>query len=191
MVKIGFIVEGRCDKAVLNSPAFRKIVAGLSLWITGDIENAKGKNNLSGEKGDSYVNVLRDKGASHIVILRDLDELTDLEAAKQEVIRAGDISLCVAIRELEAWFLANSGTLSAIFKTNFYCEHPEQESNPKETLKILSQRFRNGRGIDDEVKFTNLMLANGFSIERAAAHPNCPSARYFLTKLQTIASATF
>ena len=33
------------------------------------------------------------------------------------------------------------------------------------------------------------MLKYGFTIENAANHPNCPSARYFLTKLQTLASA--
>jgi hypothetical protein len=30
------------------------------------------------------------------------------------------------------------------------------------------------------------MLEKDFSIQNAASHPNCPSAKYFLTKLQSI-----
>jgi hypothetical protein len=31
------------------------------------------------------------------------------------------------------------------------------------------------------------MLYSGFSLESAAAHPNCPSAKYFLQKLKSLA----
>ena len=189
MMKVGFIVEGHCEQAVLNSLAFQDWLTVVGVLRVGAVGNAKGKNNLSNEVARSLAEILRSKGAEHIIILRDLDELLDLETAKQEVIQADDITLCVAVRELEAWFLADSGTLSTIFKTNFHFDHPEQEAKPLETLSRLSRRFRNDRGIDDKRKFTNLMIANGFSIQRAAEHPNCPSARYFLGKLQTLASA--
>jgi hypothetical protein len=189
MVKVGFIVEGHCEKAVLSSPDFQALLLKTGIERTGEVSNAKGKSNLLTETALSLAQILRDKGAEHIVVLRDLDDLPDLEAAKQEVIQADDTVLCLSVRELEAWFLANSETLSTVFKTNFYFEYPELEVKPFDTLNALSRQFRQGRGINDKRSFTNLMLANGFTIERAAAHPNCPSARYFLDTLQTLASA--
>jgi hypothetical protein len=189
MVNVGFIVEGHCEKAVLGSAGFHVFLSKAGVTNVYDVQNVKGKDNLLTDTATSLAQILRDKGATHILVLRDLDDLPDRETAQKEVIRAIDLSVCVAVRELEAWFLADSDTLSAIFKTSFFFEHPEQESNPFETLNQLSRQFRQGRGIDDKRKFTNLMLANGFSIEKAAEHPNCPSARYFLTTLQTLASA--
>jgi hypothetical protein len=186
MKKVGFIVEGHCERAVLGSLAFQGWLDVVGILHVGDVGNAKGKNNLGNEVASSLAQILRNKGAEHIILLRDLDELPNLEAAQQEVIQADDISLCVAVRELEAWFLADSGTLSAIFKTNFYFDYPEQEAKPLDTLNQLSRQYRNERGIDDKRKFTNLMIANGFTIQRAAEHPNCSSARYFLTKLQAL-----
>jgi hypothetical protein len=74
------------------------------------------------------------------------------------------------------------------FQINFHFDYPEQEVKPSETLKALYQQYQN-RGIADKRQFTNKMIANGFTIQRAAEHPNCPSARYFLTKLQGLATA--
>ena len=189
MVKIGFIVEGHCEKAVLGSDAFQDYLSKTGILNVHDIQNAKGKSNLLNDTSKSLAQIIRDKGAQHILVLRDLDDLPNAETAKNEVIKADDISVCVAIRELEAWFLADSATISTIFKTSFFCEFPEHESDPLETLNKLSRQFRQGRGIDDKRKFTNLMLAHGFTIQQAARHPNCPSAAYFLSTLQTLASA--
>ncbi len=189
MVKIGFIVEGHCERAVLGSNAFQGYLSKTGILNVYDIQNAKGKGNLLNETATSLAQIIRDKGAEHIVVLRDMDSLPDVEAAKSEVIKAGDLTVCVAVQELEAWFLADSETISTIFKTNFFFDEPEQETDPFGTLNNLSRQFRQGRGIDDKRKFTNLMLANGFTIEKAARHPNCPSAQYFLSTLQTLASA--
>ncbi len=189
MVKIGFIVEGHCEKAVLGSAAFQAYLKETGILSVREVQNAKGKDNLANETATSLAQIARDKGAEHTVVLRDMDSLADVEAAKNEVIQADDLSVCVAVQELEAWFLADSETISTVFKTNFFFDKPEQETDPFTTLNNLSRQFRQGRGIDDKRKFTNLMLANGFTIEKAARHPNCPSAQYFLSTLQTLASA--
>lgn len=189
MVRIGFIVEGHCEKAVLGSQAFQQTLTAMGLTNVSEVANAKGKYNLANDVATSLAQIIRDRGAEHIIVLRDLDDLPDLKSAEQEVIQANDVSVCVAVQELEAWFLADSATLSTVFKTDFSFDSPENESDPLTKLKEFSRQFRQGRGIDDKRQFTNLMLANGFSIERAAAHPNCPSARYFLSTLQTLASA--
>jgi hypothetical protein len=189
MVKVGFIVEGHCEKAVLGSDAFQAYLSEIGILPVHEVLNARGKTNLLNDTATSQAQIIRDKGAGHIIVLRDLDNLPDLEAAEIEVIQADDLSVCVAVQELEAWFLADSATMSAVFKTDFFFEHPEQEHEPFETLKTLSRQYRQGRGINDKRQFTNLMLANGFTIQQAAEHPNCPSAQYFLTKLKTLASA--
>ena len=189
MIKIGFIVEGHCEKAILGSESFQTYLSEIGILTVHEVLNARGKTNLLNDTARSRAQIIRDKGAEHIVVLRDLDNLPNLEAAEREVIQANDLSVCVAIQELESWFLADSATMSAVFKTNFFFEHPEHERKPFDTLNTLSRQYRQGRGINDKRQFTNLMLANGFTIEKAAQHPNCPSAQYFLTTLKTLALA--
>jgi hypothetical protein len=92
MKKVGFIVEGHCEQAILNSGAFQDWLDVVGVLRAGDVGNAKGKNNLGNEVASSLAQILRDKGADHIVVLRDLDNLPDLEAAQQEVLQADDIS---------------------------------------------------------------------------------------------------
>lgn len=189
MVKIGLLVEGHCEEMILSSDAFTRFLTDCGLKLVDRIINVRGKNNLNTSVAHSQAQILRDQGAQWIVVLRDLDELENKEAARKEVIDGDDVLVYVAIKELEAWFLADSETISKIFKTNFFHEWPEQEVKPIDHLKALSMRYRD-RGIDDKRKFTNLMLNNGFTVENAANHPNCPSARYFLDKLKTLASAS-
>lgn len=189
MVKVGFIVEGHCEKAVLGSNAFQAYLSEIGILTVHEVQNARGETNLINHVATSQAQIARDEGAEHIVVLRDLDSLPDVETAELEVIQANDLSVCVAVQELESWFLADSATMSAAFKTNFFFEHPELEPKPSETLDTLSRQYRQGRGITDKRQFTNLMLTNGFTIQQAAQHPNCPSANYFLTKLKTLASA--
>ena len=156
--------------------------------LVDEVINVKGKDNLNRPITESFAQILRDQGAEWIIVLRDLEDAPCITSIKAQTIQANDTKVFVAVRMLEAWYLADSETLSTIFQTNFEHPSPEQEENPAETLKSLYMQYRE-RGIDDKKKFTNLMLGRGFTIEKAAQHPNCPSANYFLTKLQTLASA--
>ncbi len=124
-------------------------------------------------------------------MLRDLDEAETDEAVtrtKAEIYEANDLTTCLAIQELEAWFLADSIVLSKLFDAPIICEFPQTIEKPSAYLNQLRMQHQ-GRGIRDKKGFATAMVNNGFTIERAAGHPNCPSARYFLTNLQTIASA--
>ncbi|WP_460926123.1 hypothetical protein [Spirosoma agri] len=167
---------------------FFEFLQANNLELVDEIINAKGKDNLNRPSTESYAQILRNQGAEWIIILRDQEHEPCITSVKTQTIYADDIKVFVAVRMLETWFLADSETLSTLFRSDFFFHYPEQDLNPAETLKSLYIQHR-GRGIDDKKKFTNLMLGKGFSIERAAAHPNCPSAHYFLTKLQTLASA--
>lgn len=190
MVKVGFLVEGGCERIVLKSAAFQAYLAEKQIQQTGDVIDMDGKGNLtvSSKRMQSQVKTLRDLGAEWIVVLRDLDNAASFDTVKAEVYQADDIIACLAVQELEAWFVADSGTLSVLFGTSFY--HDAPETIPRPAAFLHDQRVQyTQRGIRDKKGFATAMVNNGFSIERAAAHPNCPSARYFLTKLQTLASA--
>ncbi|MEZ0541970.1 DUF4276 family protein [Fibrella arboris] len=193
MVKVGFLVEGGCERIVLRSPAFSNFLLQHDIEIVGDVIDMDGKGNLtqSSKRMQSQVQTLRNRGANWIIVLGDLDEAETDEAVsriKAKVYKAENLSTCLAVQELEAWFVADSDTLSTLFNTPFYHDKPEAIVKPSAFLK--EQRLiYTGQGIKDKKGFATAMINNGFSINRAAAHPNCPSARYFLDKLQTIASA--
>ncbi|MGM9510844.1 DUF4276 family protein [Larkinella sp. GY13] len=184
-MRIGIIVEGFSERIVLKSPAFTDLLQRNSLELVSDVVNLKGKGNLNTQRMQSQVQLLRDLGAETILVLRDLDDMPCITSAKQEVYQAADVKICIAVKELEAWFLADSKTLSNVFRTNFYFDKPEEEANPSYTLSQLSLNYTN-RGASDKKLFAMTMNRNGFSIENAANHPHCPSANYFLTKLQSL-----
>lgn len=79
--------------------------------------------------------------------------------------------------------------MKSIFRGNFLYEYPEHEVIPFETIRtIYFNKFLKGIvGRDQKKKLAQKMLQNGFSVQNAANHPNCPSAAYFLSKLEQIA----
>ena len=101
--------------------------------------------------------------------------------------RLGNCSSCsivLAKKSLEAWFLADDEILKFLTsnKVQNY-EYPENtEQMPYDTLKkILLEHTQRGTG--SKVMFVKRVLKNGFDIERAALHPNCHSAKYFVDKI--------
>lgn len=190
MVKVGFIVEGASEKIILKATEFQDYLWLAGIEQIGDVIDIAGKSNLksSSQRMNTQVQLLRDAGATWIVILRDMDNAISFSVVKDEVYQAPDTEICIAVQELESWFLADSQTLSVLFNADFHYERPETVLKPLELLVSLRKQFT-GRGISDKKVFARIMLKYGFTVEKAAQHPNCPSAHYFLTKLQTIASA--
>lgn len=190
MVKVGFVVEGGSEKIVLKSVKFQNYLHSQQIELVGDVINMDGKGNLqaSSQRMNTQVQLLRDAGAEWVVVLRDMDNTDSFSTVKQEVYQASDVIICIAVQELEAWFLADSQTLSVLLQTHYYHDVPETVVKPVDLLDALRKQYT-GRGITDKKVFARTMLGCGFTIERAAEHPNCPSARYFLTQLQTLAPA--
>lgn len=187
MVTIGIMVEGATERLVLKSVAFQETLRKMRLAIAGDVIDVRGRMNLLSEKTDGFRQLLQQNGAEKLVILTDKEDVNCYSSLKAQINTPVDL-IAIANRTIESWFLADSETLSALFQTNFFCEFPESVVSPIDTLKGYRQQFR-GVGIGDKKAFARIMLNNGFTVEQAARHPNCPSARYFLTKLQTLASA--
>ena len=63
---------------------------------------------------------------------------------------------------------------------DFYYETPELVDDPYEEIKRLKSSGC-GRGTGTKLAMANQLIENhGFSIENAASHTNCNSAKYFL-----------
>ena len=186
VVKIGFIVEGETEALILNSDNFKAILDELNLVVVGIINAGGNKNLLPHNILVHHANLIK-KGAEKIVILTDLDNDQCITKTKERITERENQFIIVAIKQIEAWFLADSTLLSHLFNESFIFDYPEKEDVPFNRLRDLLVQFR-GRGIPKKVPMALKMLNSGFSIQHAANHPNCPSANYFLSKLKQCAS---
>lgn len=189
MVKVGFIVEGECEEVLIKSEAFQRFLNqyGFDLRaIDGDEEDllvvgAGGNTKLFlPAYMQEFIETLQAKGAEEIYVLTDLEDEIHVDAVRS---RIGFSSLLtdmfIAVKALEAWFLADTEAMKTWLKTDdFFEEFPEKTvGKPWERLQEIAQEKQASRG-KNKVRFTQKMLQQyGFSIERASQHPNCPSAR--------------
>jgi hypothetical protein len=188
MVKLGFICEGETEKIIVESSNFKKLLAENNCSFVKAFD-ATGNNNLLPEKITPLINNLIDEGAEKIFILTDLGEDECITKTKERINAPAEIITIVSVKQVEAWFLADSQTLSVLLnEADFQFQHPETIPVPREAIQQLFLQ-KKGRGIGpSKPLFATKMVNNGFSITNAAAHPNCPSARYFITKLQSLAA---
>lgn len=188
MVNVGFICEGYTEWFILESENFRNILQNLDLNLVGVI-NVEGNGNLLPRNIEKHRKNLIDDGADVILILTDLDEDQCITNTRNRIGEKEDQHIIIAVKQIESWFLADSETMKSIFRGNFLYEYPENAVIPFETIrKIYFDKFLKGIvGRDQKKKLAQKMLQNGFSIQNAANHPNCPSATYFLSKLEQIA----
>ena len=184
MVKVGFICEGFTEEIILKSKDFQRILRVLNIESVG-IFNVEGNSNLLPHNILKYRNQLIKKSASVIIILTDLDEDKCITKTKLRITEQYNQIIIIAVKQIESWFLADSILLTKLLGEPFEFNFPENEEIPFKTLRQLLIKFK-GRGVPEKLPMALKMLNNGFSIQNAANHPNCPSAKYFLTKLQSI-----
>lgn len=185
MVRIGFICEGETEKIIVESERFRKSIPYLNLEFVKAID-ATGNGNLLPQHITAFIQNLEREGAEKVLILTDLDEDQCITLTKARIDPEQKQIIVISIRQIEAWFLADSQALSSIFQTDFHFDFPEAETSPRETLRELFIEHT-GRGIGpSKPKFAKKMINNGFDVFHAAKHENCSSAKYFLVKLKKI-----
>ncbi len=189
MVKIGFIVEGDSDAIILRSDNFKNYLRNKGVDFVEEIAYSGGNGNLLPQNLPQFSDILRGEGATHIIILTDLDEDMCITKTKERINAPANHTIIVSVKAIESWFLADSKTLSNIFKKNYYFDLPEQTPNtPFEKLKT-EFLAHTGRGIGNyKTLLAKRMVREGFEINNAANHPNCPSSNYFLNKIKEIAS---
>lgn len=188
MVKVGFIVEGDSEMVFMKrNTAFHQLLQYLNIEIVALVDGKGGQllnpRLLNGLKG-----ICKDAGAEHIFILTDLDEEDSFEQKKLKLDGENVTSIVIAKRSFEAWFLADTNVIRIILgNPDYYCESPEDINTPFEEIKRLAILFREGKGYGSKPLLAGRMNSHGFNIEKAAQHPNCPSAKYFINKLQELA----
>ena len=195
MVTAGFIVEGDSESILLKDDSFINFLSSINIACKKELViNAQGKNNLYHPHGDfnaierkvtGWLETLKDKGADAIFFLIDFDNSdTCFTAVKEKIFKQSGNTIIVAKQALEAWYLADEGALTLYLKKKIaQIENPEIFINPFEKIKEL-RNLHKGRGISDKKILTKDMIRSGFSLLKAAAHPNCLSAKYFVEKLR-------
>lgn len=179
MVKAGFIVEGACEKIVVESPAFKQFLADYGYELVTPVIDANGGGNLLPQNIDEYIAPFVAKQVDKIFILTDLEDELSVDAVKQRVAHANVDATFVAVKALEAWFLADSNAINLWLKQDGFFEvHPEQTDDmPWQRLKdIANEHDTRGPGAS-KVSFAKRMVKHWqFDVQNAAKHPNCESA---------------
>ena len=199
MVKVGFICEGECERIMIESDAFQDLLKRLNLDCVFPIKDANGNGNLLPHNIQIHLAMLKDAGAEKIIILTDLDADACTTNTKNRITKNGAHKIdngiiIVAVKELEAWYLADNVAMSNLLKKNHSVDNPQNFDNPMKGLSdIHLAHTGRGLGVDSKgakPRVTRKILEAGFSIENAAKHPNCASAAYFLNKLSKISITT-
>lgn len=185
MVKIGFICEGETEKIIVDSESFREVLLENNLKLLNAID-ATGNGNLLPQNIQPFIEILKDEGAELIFILTDLDTDKCITKTKERINAPDGIVVIISVQQIEAWFLADSITLSSIFKSHYVFDNPEKEIYPREKLKEIFIE-KTGRGImDSKPRFAKWIIKQGFSVSNAAQHVECNSAKYFINALVKI-----
>jgi hypothetical protein len=189
MVKLGFIAEGATEKIILESSDFRGYLRSLSIDFIEEVIDAGGNGNLLPNNILPHTRILEEKGATKIFVLTDLDETLCITRTKERIKPLPNHIIIVSVKTIEAWFLADSESMRSVLNdSTFFVENPELISNPFEEIKKV--RLEKTRKItNSKVILANLFIKHhGFSIQNAAKHPNCSSAKYFLETIRKIAA---
>ena len=190
MICVGFIVEGPSDKIVIDSERFRDWVQNhCSLRIADPIIDAGGNGNMCSRKISTFVEKLRiAANPDKIIVLADLDpdRCAPCITERKTIIGSAGIDLVVIARKaMESWFLADTEAMRKWTGDNeFYEPKPEDTANmPWDRLKQITNKSGQGPGASKKI-FAKIMINHfNFDIQKAAQHPACPSARYFVARI--------
>ncbi|MCJ8271004.1 MAG: DUF4276 family protein [Psychrosphaera sp.] len=186
MVKVGFIVVGSTEAIVIESLQFKQWLIAQNIELVKPVLDACGSGNLLPKYIESMVAQLNAASAEHIVILTDLEDAPVVEVVRQRIANQHTNLIFVAVKAIEAWFLADTQAMNKWLKmTDFDELLPEQTPDlPWDRLKdITNDLDKRGPG-NNKVKFAKQMVKHhGFAVPNAAQHPNCPSATDFINGL--------
>lgn len=181
MVKVGFIVEGDSEKIVIESEKFKNFLQKNGFELADPVINAKGAGNLLPDNIEPSIERLEKAGAENLYILTDSDG-ESIEKVKERIKHTKITAYFIAVKALEAWFLADTQAMRYFLQDEDFEgeEYPEQtQFMPWERINeiVKEHKITKGRGTN-KVAFAKKMVKYwSFSIENAAKHPNCPSAR--------------
>lgn len=191
MVKIGFIVEGDTEKILIESTAFRSWTKANNIEICAPVINAKGGGNLLPHHIEPMLAQFHQAAPEHIVILTDLENEADIDSVKARITTTHTEYIFVAVKAIEAWFLADTLALQRWLKIdNVHEAAPENTPGmPWERLKALAmEKGARGPGPNKPAFAMQMCRHHGFEIAQAANHPACHSAKLFHDTLLSLGS---
>jgi hypothetical protein len=183
---VGFICEGATERLIVESKNFQQLLASLSITCVAPVIDAKGNGNLLPHNIEAFRSTLIAKGAEKIVVLTDLDEDQCITLTKNRITHRPNQLIVVAVKKIEAWFLADTPTLSQVLRQNVEFPLPEQEADPFQTIRSLMVSHT-GRAVPTKTLLAKRFINHGFSVGNAANHAECLSAKYLLGKLYALA----
>ncbi len=190
MVRVGFIVEGDTEKILVESDRFKTFAKNNGIEVCSPVIDAKGGGNLLPHNIVPSVARLRMAHVDHIVILTDLETALDVQTVKERIKSEHTDLIFVAVKAIEAWFLADTDALRQWLKVADVFEvAPEATPGmPWDRLKALAANLgARGPGNSKPIFARNMCKKYGFDLAKAATHPSCPSAKLFHDALLRLA----
>lgn len=174
-------MEGDTEKILIESESFKTWAKQQGITICQPVLNAKGGGNLLPENIEPLIRLLKSKNPTHIVILTDLEHESNQQAVKDRIGTQYTELIFIAVKAIEAWFLADNIALSNWLKTKVFEEYPEAtKAMPWDRLRELANELKQQGTGSNKPRFAQRMTQYyGFELARAANHPHCPSAKEF------------
>lgn len=183
MVKVGFIVEGATEKIIIESPQFKTFLQTNGYKLIEPVIDAEGGGNLLPANIEEFIDRIKNSNPEKIFVLTDLEDDINVENVRQRIQHPEIEMIFVAIKAIEAWFLADTQAMINFLKVGNFMqeEFPEQtQSKPWDRIREIIQAY-NVRGAGSKVILAKKMVKHyNFSIENSANHPNCPSAKQLI-----------
>lgn len=182
MVKVGFIVEGDSEKIIVESFQFKQMLAENDCELVEPVVNAKGGGNLLPQYMEEHVRILHNNNVDEIFVLTDLEDEENVQTVRGRINHPSVAVIFVAIKALEAWYLADSNAMQQWLNSSTFSENePENTTGmPWERLKEIAANL-GVRGPGSKVSFSKKMTKHyGFDVREAASHPSCLSAKELL-----------
>lgn len=190
MVRVAFIVEGASEKMLIESKGFRDWATQIGVVVCDPVIDAKGGGNLLPQNVEPMIDQVKRSKPDRIVILTDLEHESTVEAVRTRIGARHTDDIFVAVKALEAWFLADTGALRHWLKVpDIYEEFPERTpAMPWGRLVELANSYGSRGPGPSKPKFARKYIGtHGFEVFNAAQHPNCPSAQLFCRGLVSLA----
>ncbi len=178
-LKVGFICEGESDEYILQSTKFIELLKKFDLELV-SIQPTGGNRQMEDGRIEAYYKGMIARGCEKIVVLKDGDN--DCKTSKLKVGDYQNMIITIAVREVENWYLADNQLIKNLNGTFNEIDFPESIQKPEKFINTICSKTYKG----SKPALANAVIRKGFSIENAAKHPNCPSAKYFINKLKSI-----
>lgn len=179
MVRVGFIVEGDSEQIVISSPLFQTFLTRQNHQLVTPVINAKGGGNLLPQNIEVFLSRLKKQDVDKIIVVTDLEGEASADAVRERIGHEEVDVIFVAVKALEAWYLADTEAMRSWLKDeDFFEAQPEQTVDMPWNRLVEVAKLLKTQGPGSKTSFAKKIVKHHhFSIENAANHPDCQSAK--------------